>query len=195
MALPTDQTHQYERNPGSGESLLTALAAPPQGAVNALTVTNNRVHAGLASNPPATNNNTGRPAASVVAPPGPAPLPSKFQDKIKDLNDAHSIAGVQYPLGLSAAAPTGTSPTASVALSWGAPAVGGPVVGGYKVYKSVKSGAVWGPWVAGVPPTSSGTATTVTETGLSSGQVRFRVTATSGSQESPASNVITVTIP
>lgn len=92
---------------------------------------------------------------------------------------------VQSPLNLTAGAITGTSPAASVALTWT------PVAGAtaYVVEKSTDSGATWSSAITN--PTSAN----ATPTGLSSGSVKFRVSAIVGSVTSDPCPPITVTIP
>lgn len=207
MPLPTDQTRQFDYPPGRGKTVIDSLAAPPATAVSAATRADALTKGGNATGTgPGTN--TARPASgsnwiaggavsgygTVAANTNPGPPAVRQQDAYRNTSDSASIAGPGIPQSLTAAAPTGTSPTASVALSWVAP-TSSPVPTGYKVYKSVLSGAVWGAWAPGVPATSAGTAVTVTETGLSTGQVRFRVTAVATTEESPTSNIVVVTIP
>lgn len=191
MAItPNDQTRQFDNPPG--RSLLRALAAPSATAVAAETKSDLLADTGY--NGAVSKGVTKRPSGSsayVVAGTTPAPKQNKHTDAIRDQNDSASIMGPASPTGLSAAAPTGTSPTASVALTW----VATPGAASYKIAKSVKSGAVWGAWTAGTPATVTAPTVTATETGLSTGQVRFRVTAVLGPEESPPSNVVTVTIP
>lgn len=190
MAItPFDQIRQFDYNRGVPTSLLASLATPPSTAVAAETKANTLVKNGSNGTGPGTN--TPRPAsgsAYVTAGTNPAPKQNQQRDAMKDQADTAAVGGTPAPV-VSAAAPTGTSPTASVVLSWAAV----PGAMGYKVEKSVKSGANWGAWVAGVPPT--GAAANSTQTGLSTGQVRFRVTATGGAKDSPASNPVSVTIP
>lgn len=92
---------------------------------------------------------------------------------------------IQSPLNLTAGAVTGTSPAASVALTWT------PVAGAtsYKVEKSTDGGTVWASAITN--PTSAN----ATPTGLSSGSVKFRVSAIVGGVTSDPCPPITVTIP
>lgn len=92
---------------------------------------------------------------------------------------------VQSPLNLTAGAITGTSPAASVALTWT------PVAGAtaYVVEKSTDNGATWASAITN--PTSAN----ATPTGLSTGSVKFRVSAIVGSVTSDPCPPITVTIP
>ena len=92
---------------------------------------------------------------------------------------------VQSPLNLTAGSVTGTSPSASVALTWT------PVAGAtaYVVEKSTNAGATWGSAITN--PTSAN----ATPTGLSSGSVKFRVSAIVGGVTSDPCPPITVTIP
>jgi hypothetical protein len=201
MPLPTDQTRQFDYPPGRGKTVMDSLAAPSATAVSAATRSDALVKNGNATGTgPGTN--TPRPASgsnwiaggavsgygTVTAGSNPAPLAYAQRDAIRNVSDSAAIPGPQPPSGLSAAAPTGTSPTASVALTWAAPA-GYPPAASYKIYKQVGTGA-WGP---GTPATSA--TLTATETGLSTGTVKFRVTAVAGLEESPVSNAVTVTIP
>lgn len=182
MPNNTDMVRHYDHRPG--KSLLDSLANPPATAVASETWSRNLAHNGKAGTGPG-NNTGGRPAASVLSP-NPAPSAYKFVDAIKDKADAAAIPGSAVPAGLVAAAPTGTSPTASVALSW----QDTPGAASYKIAKKVGSGA----WGNGTPATGSTLAST--QTGLSTGTVQFRITsvAQSGKESSP-SNVVTVTIP
>lgn len=93
---------------------------------------------------------------------------------------------VQSPLNLAAGTVTGTSPTASVVLTW--TAVAGAT--GYKLQKSIDGGTTW---IVGVPATAA--SNTATETGLSTGAVKFRVASTVGGVDSDWCPPITVTIP
>ncbi|ACF05124.1 major tail protein [Mycobacterium phage Predator] len=92
---------------------------------------------------------------------------------------------VQSPLNLTAGSVTGTSPSASVALTWT------PVAGAtaYVVEKSTDAGATWESAITN--PTSAN----ATPTGLSSGSVKFRVSAIVGGVTSDPCPPITVTIP
>ena len=92
---------------------------------------------------------------------------------------------VQSPLNLTAGSVTGTSPAASVALTWT------PVAGAtaYVVEKSTDAGATWGSAIA------NPTVANATPTGLSSGSVKFRVSAIVGGVTSDPCPPITVTIP
>lgn len=92
---------------------------------------------------------------------------------------------VQSPLNLTAGSVTGTSPSASVALTWT------PVAGAtaYVVEKSTDNGATWGSAITN--PTSAN----ATPTGLSTGSVKFRVSAIVGGVTSDPCPPITVTIP
>lgn len=92
---------------------------------------------------------------------------------------------VQSPLNLTAGAITGTSPAASVALTWT------PVAGAtaYKVEKSTDNGSTW------ISAGSNPSVANLTATGLSSGSVKFRVSAIVGGVTSDPCPPITVTIP
>ena len=92
---------------------------------------------------------------------------------------------VQSPLNLTAGSVTGTSPSASVALTWT------PVAGAtaYVVEKSTDNGATWGSAITN--PTSAN----ATPTGFSTGSVKFRVSAIVGGVTSDPCPPITVTIP
>jgi len=201
-ATPTDQTRHFDYDPGKGKTVIDSLAAPPATAVSAATRADSLTKTG---NPTGTGagKNTKRPASgstwitggtvsgvgTVAAGSTPAPPQYAQRDAYRNQGDTASVAGPPAPV-VTAGATGGTSPAATVVLNWAAV----PTATGYKIEKSVKSGAVFGPWVAGVPPTV-GAVLTVTETGLSTGDVRFRVTATGGVKDSPASNPVTVTIP
>lgn len=92
---------------------------------------------------------------------------------------------VQSPLNLTAGTVSGTSPSASVALTWT------PVVGAtaYAVEKSVDAGTTWTSAMTN-PTVANGSAT-----GLSTGSVKFRVSAIVGGVTSDPCPPITVTIP
>lgn len=97
---------------------------------------------------------------------------------------------VQSPLNLTVGTIAGTSPAATAHLLWN------PVVGAtaYPVEKSVDSTTGHdGTWTAGAPATSP--VANVTETGLASGTVWFRVKATVGGQTSDPCPAISVVIP
>jgi hypothetical protein len=91
----------------------------------------------------------------------------------------------QYPV-LTAAAPSGTSPAATVDLTY--TAVTGAT--GYEIQKSTDAGVTW---VPGVPPTDA--ASPVTQTGLEEGTIRFRIRATFAHGVSEWSNTVDVVIP
>ena len=93
---------------------------------------------------------------------------------------------VQSPLNLTAGAQSGVSPAVTQVLTWT------PVVGAttYTIEKSTNAGSTW---VAGVPPTSA--SANVTETGLATGSVMFRVKATVGAVVSDPCPPITVVVP
>ena len=93
---------------------------------------------------------------------------------------------VPAPLNLTVGALGGTSPAATAALTWGAV----PGASGYKIEKSTDNEVTW---AAGTPATS--TVANVTETGLSTGVVHFRVIATVNGVDSEPSLSIAVTIP
>lgn len=204
MALtPNDQVRQFDFDRGVPRSILTSLAAPPATAATAETRANNLVTNG--SDGTGAGTNTPRPKAgsvyisggtlssgvAVAAGSNPAPPGNAQRDAIREANEIASVGGsLGPPTGLAAAAPTGSSPTASVVLTWVAPTTGVPT--GYNVEKKVGSGA----WGAGTPATPAGAAVTVTETGLSSGTVMFRVSATlAGAKNSGACAPVSVTIP
>lgn len=191
MAItPQDQTRQFDFDRGVPRSLLTSLAAPPATAVTAETKANNLITNG--SDGTGAGTNTARPKAGsayTTAGTNPAPPVNAQRDAIREGNEVASVAGsLGPPTGLAAAAPTGTSPTASVALTWNAPAAGTP--SGYKIDKKVGANA----WAAGTPATSA--TASVTQTGLSSGNVQFRVSATAaGAKDSGLTSPVAVTIP
>lgn len=93
---------------------------------------------------------------------------------------------IPVPSNLTAGAKTGTSPTISQTITWE------PVNGatGYKTQKSTDAGVTW----AATTVQPAGTATTVTETGLSTGAIKFRVAATVGGVDSDWSPAISVTL-
>lgn len=93
---------------------------------------------------------------------------------------------IPTPGNLAAGVKTGVSPTISQVLTW--EAVNGAT--GYKTQKSVDAGVTW--TATTVQP--AGTATTVTETGLSTGPTQFRVAATVGGVDSDWSTPISVTL-
>ncbi len=90
------------------------------------------------------------------------------------------------PLNLAAGAKSGTTPAITQTISW--TAVNGAT--GYKTQKSINSGSTW--TATTVQP--AGAATTVTETGLSTGTILFRVAATIGGVDSDWSPSISVTV-
>lgn len=93
---------------------------------------------------------------------------------------------VQSPLNLTAGAQTGTSPSVSQVLTWT------PVAGAtaYPIQKSTDGGTTY---VAGTPSTIG--VGNVTETGLATGTVKFRVAATVGGVTSDYCPAISVVIP
>ena len=93
---------------------------------------------------------------------------------------------IPTPGNLAAGVKTGVSPTISQVLTW--EAVNGAT--GYKTQKSTDAGVTW----AATTVQPAGTATTVTETGLSSGATKFRVAATVGGVDSDWSTPISVTL-
>jgi len=193
MAItPQDQTRQFDFDRGVPRSIVESLASPPIASMaTAETRANNLVTNG--SDGTGTGNNTPRPKAGsayITGGTNPAPPQNAQRDAIREANEIASVAGVlSPPTGLSAAAPTGTSPTASVVLTWVAPKTGTPT--GYKIEKKVGSGA----WGAGTPATV-GAVLTATETGLSTGSVQFRVSATlAGAKDSGVTAPVTVAIP
>ena len=103
-----------------------------------------------------------------------------------DLTLTPAANPTQAPLNLTPGAVTGTSPTATVALTWS------PVAGAanYKVEKSTDGGVTW---VDGNPATE--TTPDSDQTGLASGNVRFRVAAVVNGDESTFSLPINVVIP
>ena len=196
MALRTDQTRQFDYPPGTGRTVIDALADPPASAVAAATRSDNLVdkgsdgtvaHIGAGAAPPGATN-TARPK-SLAAATNPAPPAYAHRDAYKTQTDTASVLGPGAPSGATA----GTLTATTAPLSWTAPVGGSYPPTGYRVEKSVKSGAVWGAWGAGVNP--AGTATTATQTGTTGQNLRFRVFTVSGPRESTASNVVTVTLP
>jgi hypothetical protein len=103
-----------------------------------------------------------------------------------DLTLTPAANPIQAPLNLTPGAIGGASPAATVALTWS------PVSGasGYNIEKSTDGGTTW---VDGTP--ASETTTDSDQTGLSSGNVRFRVTAVVNGDESSPSLPINVVIP
>jgi hypothetical protein len=98
-------------------------------------------------------------------------------------------SGPAAPASVTAAAATGSSPTASSALSW--PAVTG--ADSYKVERSKDNGS----WIAGTPATAAtgSDPVTNTQTGLSSGSWRFRViTVRDGVDSAPSSPTSAVVV-
>lgn len=93
---------------------------------------------------------------------------------------------IPTPGNLAAGVKTGVSPTISQVLTW--EAVNGAT--GYKTQKSTDAGVTW----AATTVQPAGTATTVTETGLSTGPTQFRVAATVGGVDSDWSTPISVTL-
>lgn len=93
---------------------------------------------------------------------------------------------VQSPLNLTAGVQAGTSPAVTQVLTWT------PVVGAtaYPIQKSVDAGVTW---IPGVPATIG--VANVTETGLATGSIRFRVAATVGGVTSDYCPSITVVVP
>ena len=197
MAItPNDQVHQFDRNPGRGESLLHALAVPPATAVSAETRADTLSKNGYAGAESA--GVTKRPASGstyTVAGTNPGPKQNKHVDAYKDQNDTASIQGPGAPTGLT----NGTLTATTAPLNWTAPVGGSYAPTGYRTQRSTRSGSagayVWSAWVnTTVQP--AGTAVTATETGLTTGTTyRFRAFTKSGSRESTASNVLTVTLP
>ena len=92
---------------------------------------------------------------------------------------------VPVPSNLAAGAKSGTTPNISQILTWSA------VIGatGYKTQKSTNSCSTW----AATTVQPVGTATTVTETGIATGAIWFRVAATVGGIDSDWSPYIVVT--
>ena len=206
-ALPTDQTRQFDYPPGRGRTVADALAAPPASMVAAATradtmndVGSDGTKAYVGGPTVAGATNTPRPAAGsvyitggtktdgtvVAANTTPAPPSGAHRDVYKTQNDTASVLGPGAPTGASAGAITATT----AVLNWLAPVGGSYPPTGYRVEKSVKSGAVWGAWGAGVNP--AGTALTATQTGTTGQDLRFRVFTVSGNRESTASNIVTV---
>ena len=103
-----------------------------------------------------------------------------------DLTLTPAANPVQAPLNLTPGALGGASPAATAALTWS------PVSGAasYNIEKSTDGGVTW---VDGVP--ASETTTDSDQTGLSSGNVRFRVSAVVNGDESAFSLPINITIP
>lgn len=93
---------------------------------------------------------------------------------------------IPVPSNLTAGAKSGTTPAITQVLTWSA--VAGAT--GYKTQKSTNAGVTW--VATTVQPI--GTATTVTETGLSTGSVMFRVASTVGGVDSDWSPAITVSL-
>lgn len=93
---------------------------------------------------------------------------------------------VPVPLNLAAGTKSGSSPTISQVLTWSA--VSGATA--YATQKSTDAGVTW----ANTTVQPAGTATTVTETGLSSGATQFRVRSTVGGVNSDWSQPISVTL-
>lgn len=93
---------------------------------------------------------------------------------------------VPSPLNLALGTKTGASPNISQVLTWGA--VTGAT--GYKTQKSTDGGSTW--VATTVQP--AGAATTVTETGLSTGAIQFRVSATVGGVDSDFTPAVSVTL-
>lgn len=93
---------------------------------------------------------------------------------------------IAHATDLSAAAPGGTSPAATVALNW----ADVPGADSYKIEKSTDGGSTW---VAATPATSTSSASS--QTGLATGSVKFRVKAVDNGVDGSISNVVTVTIP
>lgn len=93
---------------------------------------------------------------------------------------------LQAPLNLTPGAIGGTSPAATVALTWS------PVSGAasYNIEKSTDGGATW---TDGTPATSN--TPTVSQTGLSTGTAKFRVSSVVNGDESDPSLPVTVVIP
>ena len=90
---------------------------------------------------------------------------------------------------LSAGAVGGTSPTATVTLTWTS---AGDDTDSYKIERSLDGGTTW---VASTPATALGTATTSPQTGLNTGSRKFRVFAIQDGVQGPSSNVATITVP
>lgn len=93
---------------------------------------------------------------------------------------------VPVPSNLTAGAKTGTSPAITQVISWSAV----PGATGYVTQKSTNGGSTW----ANTTVQPAGTATTVTETGLSTGTIQFRVAAIVGGNQSDWSTPISVTV-
>jgi hypothetical protein len=93
------------------------------------------------------------------------------------------------PVGLTAGAPTGSSPTAQTILNWTAPS--GPAPTTYNIYRRLGAAA----FAAGTPATVAHPTVTSTQTALASGTWQFYVTATTGGLESQPSNTVTVVVP
>lgn len=84
MTNLTAQTHQFDRNPGHGESVLSALAHPSSAAV-----------AGEAwslakAQDPTVLDNHGNRVRGYVAKPNPAPVLPRNRDAFRDGNDSAS---------------------------------------------------------------------------------------------------------
>jgi hypothetical protein len=97
---------------------------------------------------------------------------------------------IPVPGNLTAGTQTGTSPAVSQQLLWT------PIVGAtdYNIEKSIDStDGVDGTWAAGTPATS--TTANVTETGLSTGNVWFRVSATVGGVDSDFCPAVKIIVP
>jgi hypothetical protein len=93
---------------------------------------------------------------------------------------------IPSPMNLTAGTKSGTSPTISQVLTWNA--VTGATA--YSTQKSTDGGTTW----VNTTVQPSGTAVTVTETGLSTGAVQFRVRATVGGINSDYSPAISLTL-
>ena len=93
---------------------------------------------------------------------------------------------IPTPGNLTAGVKSGVSPNISQTLTW--EAVNGATA--YKTQKSTDAGVTW----AATTVQPAGTATTVTETGLSTGPTQFRVAATVGGVDSDWSTPISVTL-
>lgn len=93
---------------------------------------------------------------------------------------------IPSPSNLTAGAKSGTSPSITQTISWSAV----PGATGYVTQKSIDGGTTW----TNTTVQPSGAATTVTETGLSTGTVRFRVASIVGGVQSDWSPYIAVTV-
>ena len=93
---------------------------------------------------------------------------------------------IPSPSNLAGGEKTGTSPNITQVLTWSA--VNGATA--YTTQKSTDSGTTW----TNTTVQPVGTATTVTETGLSTGATRFRVAATVGGVLGDYSPAITITL-